>query len=401
MSFCANCGQKNEDNSKFCFNCGSPLDAAQAPVEEAVNNQVWQEEPQTNVTEDVGAPYFDGGDTVAPAETAGAPAVSADAYPPYNEGVYQPPVKKKSKTPIIAAVAVVVVLLVAAAALIFTHTICLFHEYSEPDCEKAAICVYCEKEGESALGHAWTDATCTVPRTCSRCQKTEGDVLPHSWRAATCVAPRICENCSIAEGESLGHDWQGGSCVEAGRCARCGMVAEEPVGHIDGEWVTETAPTLVNNGTEKLFCANCDAVLDVRIVDPKDPAVDGAAFNFTEEEFVEWLETNNGFTIVYSAYDEAYEFSTSGNKYSGYFAFECDADGKVSAIGILADDAATSIGIAMGLAGSIDPVFVYDDDDILAVYNGEYYTDALMTVVYDESEGMCISALAPDELFYE
>ena len=97
MSFCANCGQKNEDGSKFCFNCGSPLDAVQAPVEEAVNNQVWQEEPQTNVTEDVGAPYFDGGDTVAPAETAGAPVVSDDAYPPYNEGVYQPPVKKKSK----------------------------------------------------------------------------------------------------------------------------------------------------------------------------------------------------------------------------------------------------------------------------------------------------------------
>ena len=119
------------------------------------------------------------------------------------------------------------------------------------------------------------------------------------------------------------------------------------------------------------------------------------------KEFVEWLETNKGFTIVYSAYDEAYEFSTSGNEYSGYFAFECDTDGKVSAIGILADDATTSIVIAMGLAESIDPVFVYDDDDILAVYNGEYYTDALMTVVYDESEGMCISALAPAEWFYE
>ena len=406
MSFCANCGQKNDDTSKFCFNCGNPLTA-----EPPVNTPVVDEAPQPPYTEETEATEVPEAVTedalTKTAEGAFAPEIPPEVYPPHNEvypphneGTYQPPVKKKkSKTPIIVAAAIVAILLVVAAVLVFTHTICLFHEYSEPTCEEAAICTYCEKEGESALGHAWAEATCTAPKTCTRCQISEGDMLPHTWKAATCVAPKICENCSVAEGEALGHEWQGGSCTEAGTCVRCGIEADEPVGHIDGEWVTENAATLMNGGTERLICANCDAILDVRIIDAKEPAVNGMSFNFTEEEFVEWLEGYLGFTIEYDAYNEVYSFTSAAGGYTGDLAFECDTEGYVSAIGILTDEAATSIGIAMGFAGEINPVFYYDNDDILAVYNGDFYTDALMTVGYDDSEGMCVSVLGTEEWF--
>lgn len=390
MSFCPFCGEKNTEDSRFCANCGKPLTEftpeEQAPAQEPVNTPFEEPDYQSPTQEEI--PYYN-------------PDYSVGQNATYNEGTYQPPVKKKSKTPLIVAVAVIAILLVAAAALIFTHTICIFHEYSDATCEEAAACVYCDSVGEEALGHDFAEATCTVPKTCKRCNKTEGDVKPHSWKEATCVAPKICSDCNVAMGDALGHDWQGESCTEAGICGRCGEKGTEPQGHVDGEWVVDKKATLMNGGTENLYCANCDAILDVRIVDARDPAVDGATFNFTEDEFVEWAEGYLGFTMNYSSYDEDYEFSTAGNEYSGYIAFECDENGNVAAIGVLADDPSVSIGVAMAIAGSLDPLFTFDDEAILAVYNGDYYTDALMTIAYAEEEGLHATVLAPDEWYYE
>lgn len=403
MSFCGNCGQKNDDGSKFCFHCGSPLAEEPSPVEAPVNIpgvDYTHEIPSAEKIEEPGAVGGNGVTDIT--EGADIHEIPPEVYPPNDEGAYQPPVKKKnSKTPIIIAAAVVVILAVVAAVLILTHTICLFHEYSEPTCEEAATCVYCEKEGDSALGHAWTDATCEVPKTCIRCQKTEGDKLPHIWKDATCVAPKFCENCSIAEGEALGHEWQGGSCTEPGRCVRCGIEGDEPAGHIDGEWVVDTEATLVKGGSESLLCAECDEVIDTRMTIAKDPAVNGTAFNFTEAEFVEWLEVYLGFSIIDSSAGEVYSFVTSAGGYKGDIAVECDETGNVYAIGILMDDATTTITTAMGLASNINPVFYYGEDDIAAVYEDGYYTDALLTVAYDDSDGFCIAVIAPEAWFNE
>lgn len=415
MSFCQYCGKQNPDSSKFCFSCGKPLEAfspESQPVVPEQNNAPYFE--QENATERVQMPYSE------PQFQQNYPEQNNPVYnEPGYEPVYQPPMgepmnasynepafipteAKKNKTPIIAACAIVAILLVTAAVLIFTHTICIFHEYSEATCEKAAVCSYCDKKGEAALGHAWKDATCTAPKTCETCGKTEGDVKPHSWNDATCTVPKTCADCNKTEGTELGHDWQGGSCTVAGTCGRCGVKGTDAPGHSEGEWVAEKKATLVNTGTENLYCSRCNALLDTRISDVKDPAVDGAAFNFTEDDFVEWAEEYMGLYMYYSSAEECYEFATADWSSEGYIALDCDSKGNVCAIGVLSEDAATAAAMAMVFAQQIDPMFVADEDAVYDLFNDEHYSDALMTIVYMEMDsGLYGAVLAPDAWYDE
>jgi len=135
MSFCQYCGEQNPDNSRFCFSCGKPLGQVEhAPMPE----QVPYNEPAYQPPMPEQMPYN---------EPVYQPPVTEQMNIPYNDPSFQPPKPKKNKVPIIAAGAIVAILLVTAAVLIFTHTICIFHDYSEATCEQAAVCSYCEKEG--------------------------------------------------------------------------------------------------------------------------------------------------------------------------------------------------------------------------------------------------------------
>lgn len=413
MSFCQYCGKQNPDSSKFCFSCGKPLEAfspESQPVVPEQNNAPYFE--QENATERVQMPYSE------PQFQQNYPEQNNPVYnEPGYEPVYQPPMgepmnasynepafipteAKKNKTPIIAACAIVAILLVTAAVLIFTHTICIFHEYSEATCEKAAVCSYCDKEGEAALGHAWKDATCTAPKTCETCGKTEGDVNPHSWNDATCTAPKTCADCNKTEGTELGHDWQGGSCTVAGTCGRCGVKGTEAPGHTEGAWVAEEEATLLEGGYEVKRCEVCDTLLDSRNTSKKDPQVKANSFNFGHYEFAEWID----YEISDMEVDYNYEIDGSYVYYDiwtddydeGFFMLEINSAGEVSNIVCWFEDEALAAAFCILAATGIDPNFAQTDAVQEFNSGGDSFTDAGMSVGYfTTDEGYKYAVLIP------
>lgn len=135
------------------------------------------------------------------------------------------------KAVVIWAASVVIVLAVLLSAFF------LVHRWSEPDCENPAVCKFCGKEGQQALGHIWTDATCEEPAICSRCGIEDGQPLSHNWRNADCENPSTCILCGAQTDAALGHEWQPASCTLPENCSGCGLIRGSELGH---QWVAAT-----------------------------------------------------------------------------------------------------------------------------------------------------------------
>ena len=443
MSFCQYCGEKNPDTSKFCFRCGKPLGsfvpANQPPVpvhnnapvinpdatqrvqmpnnepsfSQSVSEQVSTpfDEPvmEQSVPEQVNVPYNEPSFPQPMPEQVNVP-YNEPAFQqynqiqtnvPYNEPSFQPPQpqkKKKNLTPVIAVCAILVVIIAAAAALIFTHTICLFHEYSEPTCTKTAVCTYCDKEGDKALGHKWGNATCTAAKKCETCGEVEGEALGHTWNEATCTVAKTCSVCNEVEGEALGHNYTGGSCTEASMCSRCYEMGTVAPGHTDGEWVVEEEATLTEGGYEVKRCKVCNALIDERDTSKKDPQVKTDSFNFGHEEFVEWIQEEiNDIDIYYDEEDDgyvSYNIYTNDND-EGFIMFEVNSSGEVTKIVCWFEEETLAAAFIILAAEDIDPAFS-NDNASRAFANGDVpYTDAGMTVGYLTSGGYTFAVLMP------
>ena len=117
MPFCKNCGAENNAGSKFCFKCGSPLEASQAAD---INNA-----PQGDINNiPQGEPQADFNSIPQGQMNYGAP--NGYAMP---QGTPVPPVQPKEKKPvnkkliIIIAVAVVVAIIAAVAAIVIVKNV--------------------------------------------------------------------------------------------------------------------------------------------------------------------------------------------------------------------------------------------------------------------------------------
>ena len=419
MSFCQNCGENNPDTSKFCFRCGKPLGSFvpanqppapmqnDTPVDDLYATQRVQmpfEEPAPTQTN---APYEE-------------PAYNQPAFEqsmPYNEPAFQqynqnqfnnpynnePPKKKKSKTPIIAVCAILVILIVAAAALIFTHTICLFHEYSEATCTEAAVCTYCDKEGDEAFGHKWKDATCTEAKKCETCEEVEGEALGHTWKDATCTEAKICTVCNETEGEALGHNYTGGSCTEASMCSRCYEMGTEAPGHSEGDWVVTDEATLNGSGREEKRCERCGVLVDYRTISMKTPQIKTDSFNFGHEEFVEWIEndiSDLGVDYNYEIDEDGYIYYdvwVEGSYDEGFMMFEVNSAGEVTSMLFYFDDVNETLAASLAIlvAEDIAPSFSNDNASYAFANGDDSYIDAGLIIKYMRNGEYFFAAIAP------
>ena len=443
MSFCQYCGEKNPDTSKFCFRCGKPLGAfvpANQPPAPMQNNnpmanpdatqrvQMPYNEPvnQPFVPEQTNDPFaepafvqnapeqtneffaepafqqFDQGQMNMPySEPAFQQFNQGQMNVPYNDLPLQQP-KKKSKAPIIAVCAIVVILIAVAAVLILTHTICLFHEFSEPTCTEPAVCTYCDKEGDDALGHDWKDANCTEAKTCETCGEVEGEALGHTWIDPTCTVAMTCTVCGATDGEALGHDYIGGSCTEASMCSRCYEMGSAAPGHTEGSWTAVTEATLVSTGEEELCCANCGVLLDQRVSAKKDAQVKADSFNFGHYEFAQWVEETQNIIVDYD-YEVDYEdgfityYIETLDYDEGFMMMETNAAGEVVTVLFYFEDGSLAGALAVLVASEIDPGFSQDGAiEAFDTYNYDSYSDAGMNIVFTSNEGYVFATPSPD-----
>lgn len=161
--------------------------------------------------------------------------------------------------------------------------------------------------------HTWEEATCTQPMTCSECGKTQGEPNGHQWTEATCETPRTCSVCGETEGE--------------------------PLGHSKGSWETIKEPTICSEGKEQVKCTRCGKILETRAVDAAAVEFRGGHFNFTRDEFVDFLsdKVNSSYTIGESKTTKdpygghMYYFAQSGTLKSALSLID-DSEGKVTKV---------------------------------------------------------------------
>lgn len=117
----------------------------------------------------------------------------------------------KTSVKIVIGVCVAFLLCILVLSLfVFTHVICIFHEWEDATCDEAIHCKYCETSVGESLGHEWKNATCLEPKRCTICGKTKGNAIDHSWIEATCEQPQKCSVCGKTSGEAKEHDFQEG-----------------------------------------------------------------------------------------------------------------------------------------------------------------------------------------------
>jgi len=181
------------------------------------------------------------------------------------------------------------------------------------------------------------------------------------------MAPKTCEDCGITEGD----------------------VAD----HTGGDW-TETVPaTLIAAGREEILCTVCGEVLDTRESEIKDAGVDGAAFNFTPDEFVVWLNSVANLTVEEEPMDSvdlaenrvAYMVRTDNG--NGALIMECDENGNVCLIrSYFGDDTTLSIAVAMVIASEIDSQFDVQSCTQVILIDRAYTEAGMVLAILDDGE---------------
>lgn len=237
--------------------------------------------------------------------------------------------------------------------LMLTHVICISHDWVNGSCTQAPVCKYCGKTGDEAPGHLWRDATCQVPKTCKTCGVTEGTVLDHT----------------------------------------------------SGEWAIKTPPSLTANGIETLCCTKCDYVLESRTIDKKTPKIEGSSFNFTESEFVSWLNEIVGIEISESdsleeETNSTYQISNK-NGDSGILMLRHDAnndDGNMGGILIYFSNPLSAITLSARIGAAIDPNFSTEAATIKLSAGGKYSKANMVTFMY-EIDGLNTVVLVPAEYY--
>ncbi len=260
-----------------------------------------------------------------------------------------PPPKKSRKMIVFLIVASLLVII----ALVFfilttTHVICISHDFTEATCIDSKTCEYCEKTEGSPLGHDWKQATCFEPETCSRCQQTRGI----------------------------------------------------PAEHIAGTWKTIKEATLTKPGSQELHCAACDNILETQETNKKLPQAGADGFNFTDEEFLDWLiDTSN-----VNVYGKELGFSNStGYKIdyqgeTGVMLLQHVNDNKdenICSIIFCFDNFVSSGAAAIGIASQLDPTFPFEDATYDLVYYDGFVHDNLSVAYQKVDQSIEACAVVP------
>ena len=361
MKFCVKCGTQLHDDDNYCTKCGTQI----------INDSVLNKEK-------------------VPIST---PNIST---------LETPQTKKKTNQKII----IPIIAWFVSASTIFILIFFVFlviptcnHEFEDATCIEPAKCIHCDKYKDDILGnHNWIDATCTSPEICSICNTENGEALGHTIIIDAAVKP-TCSKTGLTEGS---------------HCEVCNEVIihqtdVDKLEHTEGEWEITDEATLTDEGTETMYCLVCGDFIDSRDTDKKVPSVIGSSFNFTDDEFIEWM---NDTTNSYVGYSDISDGDMGDNT---LYPIEFDGErggiilnhgnngksGNVCAIMIWYDERATSTAIVAYIGSKINSAFSADES-LYPLISGDSYTKGNLTaMLINLDENFTVATIAPSEFFVE
>ena len=297
MKKCHNCGAIMNDDAEFCNNCNSKIHEQVSSLNgnnpnnnnyyNNLNNNNCYNNPNNNN-------YYSNLNNSNHNINSNGNSYhnNPNGNNHYNNNYYNNPnmpQKPKMRTSIkflIIGVSLFILTMVGVTIGFFT---CSFgHIWKDATCIEPKHCVICgEKEGNQ-LGHDFKFISCEEGYECARCETTykKGQ---HTWKEATCTEAKTCEVCGKTEGNPLGHTWEEVTCSKPKTCSVCGETEGAVLGrHVEGEPII-TEPTFSTKGKREVRCTVCNAVIKSEEIERKTPQPDGQAFNFSNSEFIDYL----------------------------------------------------------------------------------------------------------------
>ena len=264
--------------------------------------------------------------------------------------------KRKSRTTKIKAIAIASISVICAVVifivLVVTHVICISHDFE--------------------------NATCTNPKTCKYCGKEDGKPMGHNWEKATCEKQKTCSLCGTTEGSALGHT--------------------------KGEWVLTKDATLVDIGVEELACSVCGNTIDSRNIDKKTPEIVGKSFNFTDNEFLDWIEGTSSLEFVLmdtGDQNNTYAVKNTNTDGTGILILnhkKYDTDGNIRLIAMyMFDNNLEAITMVTYIGELIDSRFSSDDAFVKLYYDETYIRADMTSTMLELMDDMDFAVLTPTE----
>ena len=363
MKYCTKCGAQNSDESQICCNCQNPL---------------YTPDIQPIISYDESFVFC----TKCGTQNSKDNQVCCNCQNPLFHLQDKTSKSNFSKKNIVICILAIIALVILFVVLISTHIICINHDWDVPTCIEPAKCVYCDKYKDDVLGN-------------------------HKWTEATCMNAKTCSVCNLKSGEALGHDWQEATCTTPKTCLRCGGNTGTTSEHIEDEWIITQEATLIDEGTETIYCSVCGEFLDSRDIEKKNPEVEYDTFNFTDEELLDWINDKTTAQAEYTDRD-LFDSSSSNTSYritlsdgqKGALILNHDGnDEEVQVIMVWFDDWTSAASIAIWIGEKIDSDFVFDDA-AYALQKGRYYSEAGMTIYRLELDtDFEVTLLTPTEYF--
>ena len=191
------------------------------------------------------------------------------------------------------------------------------------------------------------------------------------------------------------------TCTTPEYCTICGETRGHPKGHVEGDWQIVSLPTLNESGINQKKCIVCEDVIATEYTE-KTAEVTDTGFNFTEEEVIEFINSNlaNNYNITeYSVYDDRnMHLLFKGDEFQDLaIYFELDNDNNVKSISTISDKQVDSTAFIWLIASTVFPDVIDTHDETIASFfltNG-YYDAGDFVLGYQVKDGTTISIMEP------
>lgn len=176
-------------------------------------------------------------------------------------------------------------------------------------------------------------------------------------------------------------------------------------GHVKGEWRPIKEATLSEIGIEEILCSVCGESLDIRGIEKKNVKIEGKAFNFKDDEFIEWVNSwDKNYEInpkelgmsKLSAINTSYEITLYSTGSTGILILNHNNSENITGIMAYFENNVEAVAFISSIAENIESEFSIDTaGEMLFDNEMAYSVGRLVMMRTNLSDGFEVTLLTP------